>query len=279
MPRRLPPDLLTRDVVESYSSRMSDADAAKELGVAMVTFYHRRKSLKIPSYFQRSGLRKRKNGEVYSFHDYDDRFFRRIDTPEKAYFLGLLASDGNISPRLTAVRIALKATDQQILEDFRACLGHGAPVLRDKVPTYQDGRLGEPQKVLVLSRKVMVADLLRHGITPCKSHDLVVSVGLDRDLAPHFLRGVWDGDGSLTQKRFKVTTASIVFARQLQGLIKMISGMELPIVSDGQPGREPLYCLCGYKRDRRAIQAIYGVKGPVMSRKYERYLKYWDPRR
>lgn len=278
MPRRLPLGLLSREVVESYSARMSDVDAARELGVAMVTFYQQRKALSIPSFFQRSGLRKTKDGTFYSFHKYDERFFKEINSPEKAYFLGLLASDGNISPRLTAARIALKAIDAHILEDFRACLGSDCPVLRDKTPTIK-GRAGSPQKVLVLSRKAMVRDLINHGITPCKSHDLVISVGLDRDLAPHFLRGVWDGDGSITSRRFKVTTGSIVFARQLQGLVAMISGVHLPIVTEQRVGANELYCLCGYKRDRRAIRAIYGIEGLALRRKRERYLLYWDPRR
>lgn len=257
---------------------MSDAEAAKELGIAMVTFYHRRKELGIKSFFQRSGLRRRKTGQLYRFHDYDERFFQYIDTPEKAYFLGLMASDGNISPRLTAARIALKATDAHILEEFRLCLGEGAPALRDKIPTIK-GKINAPQKVLVLSRVALVKDLIRHGITPCKSKDLAISVSLDEMLAKHFLRGVWDGDGSVTEKRFKVTTASLVFARQLQYLIEFVSGVHLRVVSEVSASGEPLYHLAGYKKDIAAIRAIYGIDGPVLSRKKENYLRYWDPRR
>jgi hypothetical protein len=278
MPRRLPHGLLTREVVESYCERMSDADAADELGVAMVTFYKKRRELGILSFFERSGLRKRKNGESYMFHQYNERFFQSIDTPEKAYFLGLMASDGNVSPRLTAARIALKADDAHILEEFRLCLGNDAPLLRDKTP-YINGVANAAQKVLVLSRKAMVQDLIALGVTPRKSHTLELVSSVDANLLPHLIRGVWDGDGSITEKRFKVTTASVKFAHQLQNWITQISGVRLPISPDNKTGAKPLYCLCGYKRDAAAIRAIYGGMSPVLHRKRDRYLSYWDPRR
>lgn len=276
-------EFLTRELIEDYSLRMSDTDAAKELGVGMVTFYNRRIAFGIPSFFQRTGLRKRKNGETYSFLEYNENYFQSIDTPAKAYFLGLLAADGNISPRLTAVRIALKEEDQSILEEFRRELGENAPRLKDKIP-YIKGKAGRTQKVLCLSRVKMVNDLIALGITPNKSHTLEMKINLKDELKGHFLRGVWDGDGSVTERRFKVSTGSLNFAKQLQKWMLDVSGVELPIKIDSirivsGEKHAPLYAIPGYLQDARVIQSIYGVDGPVMSRKRSNYLKYWDPRR
>jgi len=83
----------------------------------------------------------KKDGSIYQFKDYDERYFELIDSPDKAYSLGLLAADGNISPRLTAVRIALKLNDQDILEKFREYLGKDAPRITNALPKNQRSRL------------------------------------------------------------------------------------------------------------------------------------------
>jgi len=268
------PDL---SVVQELASKMPDVEAARVLGVTMVTFYNARKRLGVPSYFEQTGERKRKSGEVYSFMSYNDRYFERIDTPDKAYFLGLLAADGNISPRLTAVRIALKETDKAILESFRSFLGEDAPELKTKISKVR-GKKANPQKVLVLSRKAMVTDLMSFGITPNKSHTLELSCELG-ELKKDFLRGVWDGDGSVTQRRFKVTTASLAFANQLQTMIHEVSGIVLPIKTETTKNNKQLYSLPGYIKDARAIQAIYGESSLAIERKMKSYLLNWEPRR
>lgn len=276
MPRfkRFDPEFST---VQELASKMPDVEAAKVLGVTMVTFYKARKKLGIPSYFEQTGKRKRKSGETYSFLDYNDRYFETINTPDKAYFLGLLAADGNISPRLTAARIALKEQDCNILEQFRKFLGEGAPELKTKIPK-TNGKECAPQKILVLSKKSMVNDLLKLGITPNKSHTLKLSCNL-REFKKDFLRGVWDGDGSVTERRFKVTTASLEFAYQLQTWVLDVSGLSLPIKSELTKNGKDLYSIPGYIRDAKAIQAIYGGCSLGIERKIKAYEQYWEPRR
>lgn len=264
-------------MIRDLTSKMPDVEAAKVLGVTMVTFYKVRKQLGIPSYFEQTGKRKKKSGETYSFKSYNDRYFEVIDTPDKAYFLGLLAADGNISPRLTAVRIALKEPDKGILEQFRKFLGEDAPELRTKIPK-ANGKEHAPQKVLVLSKKSMVEDLIKLGITPNKSHTLKLCCDL-REFKKDFLRGVWDGDGSVTERRFKVTTASLEFANQLQAWILDVSNIELPIKSELTKNGKDLYSIPGYIKDAKAIQAIYGESNLGIERKLKAYRQYWEPRR
>jgi hypothetical protein len=264
-------------VIRELASKMPDVEAAKILGVTMVTFYKARKQLGIPSYFEQTGKRIRKSGETYSFMSYDDRYFKVIDSPDKAYFLGLLASDGNISPRLTAVRIALKEEDSLILEQFRKFLGEDAPELKTKTSKI-NGKLSAPQKVLALSKKSMVEDLLKLGITPNKSHTLKLLCDL-REFKKDFLRGVWDGDGSITERRFKVTTASEEFANQLQTWILDVSAVKLLIKKETTQRGKQLFNLPGYIRDAKAIRAIYGESKLGIERKLKNYEQYWEPRR
>lgn len=269
--------VLTQSLVDSFSSRMSDQDAAKELNVSLMGFFKARKRYNIPSFFERTGNRKRKNGEFYSFMNYNERYFQKIDSFDKAYFLGLMASDGNISPRLTAARIALKEEDSLILEKFRSFLGDDSPKLKTKIQRYKNG-ISNPQKSLVLSRKALVKDLMGYGIVPNKSKDLVMQVDLG-DYVVDFLRGVWDGDGSVSERRFKVTTASKDFALQLQEWIHEVSDIKLPIKLELTKQNSDLYHIAGYVRDAKVIQKIYGGSTLYIERKMKSYLQYWEPRR
>lgn len=266
-----------KNVIEALTSQMSDAMAAKKLGVSMVAFYNARKKLKIKSYFEKTGNRFNSAGEIYQFKKYNERYFELIDSPDKAYFLGLLASDGNISPRLTAVRIALKEDDQDILEKFREYLGIDAPELHLKY-SKNAGILAAPQKILCLSRVQMVQDLILHGITPNKSKTLKIKCNL-QGFEKDFLRGVWDGDGSIGVRRFKVCTASAAFSIQLQEMIVKISNIKLPIKTEISKSGSPLYVLVGYTKDAPAIQAIYEGAELGLQRKLKTYKVYWEPRR
>jgi hypothetical protein len=266
-----------RDVLEALTFQMNDAEAAKKLGVSMVTFYNARKKLGVKSYFEKTGNRLKNNGEIYQFKNYNERYFESIDSPDKAYFLGLLASDGNISPRLTAVRIALKEDDQDILEKFREYLGKDAPKLKLK-HSKNRGVYSSPQKILCLSRVNMVQDLILHGITPNKSKTLKIECnfqGFEKD----FLRGVWDGDGSIGVRRFKVCTASADFSVQLQEMIEKISNIKLPIKTDISKSGNPLYVITGYIKDAPAIQAIYEEAELGLQRKLKAYKVHWESRR
>lgn len=264
-------------LIEKLTSEMNDTDAAKLLGVSMVSFYKARKMLEVKSYFEKTGNRISKTGEVYQFKKYNDKYFEKIDSKDKAYFLGLLAADGNVSPRLTAVRIALKADDEDILEKFRSYLGDEAPELKIKF-SKNHGVFSAPQKVLCLSKVLLVQDLIRHGVTPNKSKTLKIVCDL-KDYKKDFLRGVWDGDGSVSAKRFKVCTASIEFSHQLQNWIETISGIILPVKEEKLKSGNSLYVISGYKKDAPVIQAIYGNADLALQRKLNAYKTHWEPRR
>jgi hypothetical protein len=256
---------------------MNDKDAAKHLGVSMVCFYNTRKKFKIKSYFEKTGNRLSKEGKIYRFKNYNERYFEFIDSADKAYFLGLLSADGNVSPRLTAARIALKETDSDILEKFREHLGDEAPKLRTKYSKH-NGVLSAPQKNLCLSRINLVQDLIRHGLTPNKSKTLEIKCDL-KEYKKDFLRGVWDGDGSVGVRRFKVCTASIKFSIQLQKWIEEISGFNLPIKEEKNKSGSILYVISGYIQDAPAIHAIYGNTDLALKRKLNSYRTYWEPLR
>lgn len=110
-------------------------------------------------------------------------FFSTIDTPEKAYWLGFLSADGNVSG--TRVQINLK--DREHLEKFKAAVGSTAPVKRYFKGSY------ELFKIAFRSKR-MVEDLARYTVGPRKSFSVQPWHGAT-ELLPHYWRGCVDGDG------------------------------------------------------------------------------------
>lgn len=136
-------------------------------------------------------------------HDY----FNEIG-PDQAYIIGLILADGciNISDRIKKRGgenqwvISLQEKDKYILENIRLKIGQISHVFTSKTKT----RLATQFmcSLRICSNK-HVEKLGNFGIFPRKSLNVKVSDFFlkDNNLFFHFLRGVFDGDGSLTLSR------------------------------------------------------------------------------
>lgn len=132
----------------------------------------------------------------------NEAFFRNW-TPEMAYVLGFIITDGCVHHNT----LAISQKEPYILERIRAVLESDFPI-RHRINTH-----GGDIYTLVISRKSIVADLADLGVRPRKS----LTVGLPAvpsEYMPHFIRGVLDGDGWVHAKGYtlNITTGSKAFA-------------------------------------------------------------------
>ena len=118
-------------------------------------------------------------------HDY----FSIMDSPVKAYVLGLLASDGWIGRQSNRVSIALAAKDAALVELVRDELAPLSPVAMRAHGTRAWFEIGSAQ---------MKSDLCRLGVTPAKTTTLQWPTTLPEHLAASFILGCFDGDGCLS---------------------------------------------------------------------------------
>ncbi len=126
-------------------------------------------------------------------HTCDHRFFQTIDAEHKAYWLGFLGADGYVmtSPRNIMV-LELSRKDETHLIAFKRVLLSTHPLF------VREGSGPGPQGSTVAFRvwgSIMVDDLIRQGVHPRKTHTLQWPSGLPDDMARHYLRGYFDGDG------------------------------------------------------------------------------------
>ena len=114
--------------------------------------------------------------------------FSIINTEEKAYWLGFLYADGNLSKSKNFISLELSIKDKKHLEKFRLFIGKELPLRNDSYRCR-----------CVFQDKLMYEDLIKLGCVPNKSLILTYPfyTQVPKNLMKHFIRGYFDGDGSV----------------------------------------------------------------------------------
>lgn len=120
----------------------------------------------------------------------NDDFFRCIDTEAKAYFLGLMISDGNVfkaNDNRASISITLDQGDAYILDFWKECLNSSTEL-------GHDGRGCVQYAVRSLD---MANDLAKYGVIPRKTLYSYLPTIEDKAQMRHLIRGLVDGDGGI----------------------------------------------------------------------------------
>jgi hypothetical protein len=130
--------------------------------------------------------------------DFDRNIFKNIDNEVKAYWLGFLYADGsvykskdNISHHLT---LKLSSKDIDHLYEFKKNFNFPQEIKLRK--EYGFNKEFESARIRICSKEI-VNDLISHGCFPNKTFTLVFPK-LNEDMLNHFMRGYFDGDGSIS---------------------------------------------------------------------------------
>ena len=182
MPRKVITEELKQEIIKYYLSQpmtMKQVEDKYELSHPTVT-----KILKdVPKY-----TKAKLNNPNMKEH-----FFQEINEEAKAYFLGLLISDGNVfkdnTGRQASISITLDLKDEYMLEKFKE-------VLQANTSVGHDGR-GCGQ--IAVRSNIMAEDLAKYGVVPRKSYNTYLPL-ISKEMMPHLIRGIFDGDGSIMAK-------------------------------------------------------------------------------
>ena len=166
----------------------------------IISKYHTHTSVQI---WSQNGLLG-KERRIYYLNN--QNYFENIDTPQKAYFLGFIATDGCIhkpkQEKQDILRICIQENDKEILELFKKELDTNQPIKLEK-------RTATKHYVsLEISSQKIVDDIRALGIDYAKTYKCVIP-NISKELFPHFIRGYFDGDGSIII-RDKLYSCSIV---------------------------------------------------------------------
>lgn len=133
-----------------------------------------------------AGLDIRTRGQQKAIYSVNQDYFSMIDTPMKAYIMGLIYTDGSVRthPKKKFL-IELHKDDEYTVELIRKEIGYTGPLY------YTD----KNSVILSVHGEKMVNSLVSLGAIHNKTKTLTYPNWIREDLIPHFMHGVLDGDG------------------------------------------------------------------------------------
>lgn len=150
-------------------------------------------------------------------NNYNENYFEKIDTEDKAYFLGFIFADGCIiydpSKYRYKIEIKLHPKDRHILESL-------IKFIEGEMKIWYDNNREMCQ--VSISGKKFVSDLIKLGLTPNKTFNLEYPK-ISEKLEKHFLRGYFDGDGCIRVRTDKRDNTKLGDLRIVSGSIDMLN--------------------------------------------------------
>ena len=159
-------------------------DLSKQFGVSGVA---------IQGLLKRRGYKMKSQSELQRKYPIDETFFDKINTEEKAYFLGFLYADGYNNTTRNSIALSLKENDKEILLKLNLLLQPTKPLQYIKIKTPNCSN----QYRLIIANKHISKKLSELGCVKAKTHILKFPYWINNDLLQHFIRGYFDGDGYL----------------------------------------------------------------------------------
>jgi intein/homing endonuclease len=133
--------------------------------------------------------------------------------PQSEYWLGYICADGNIqfSKKHGVYKVSLFSKDKEIIDKFMLFMGD-----RCKYHLRKQNGIHEAY----ISSKQLCEYLIKLNITPNKGLNLNPNLRL----SSHFMRGLFDGDGSIRKNRRegKITSGSEIFVQRISDLLNTL---------------------------------------------------------
>lgn len=175
------------DIINAYCSGQSSPEVARQFGLSKRTILRILKRYDIPTRSLSTSVRK---------HAVNEQYFDKIDTEDKAYWLGFLLADGNIGHTgrgggARQLRVSLKRSDEKHLSKFLLAIQSA-----HQIKPVHRLEASHPASIIRITSKHMCSTLESMGWDNFKKHgctkilDLVPSC-----LQRHMVRGLIDGDG------------------------------------------------------------------------------------
>jgi hypothetical protein len=196
----------------------------------------------------------------------NEDYFERVDSEEKAYFLGFIAADGYVNNKYCSLSFAQHVQDKEILTNLIIALGSNHIV---KERLMSSGKKKEKVKRVWLQiiNKKIVTDLNNLGIVQKKS--LVLNFpSIKEEYYSSFIKGYFDGDGSIFDEGFNLLGTENLLKKCQQILMKNCGLSETKISKV-----KNIYSLnySGKQQLKRIFDFLYQHKGFKLERKYEKF--------
>lgn len=173
-----------QEITLRYKNGEKSTSLAKEFNCAYAT---------VLNIVKRNNEQTKSKSEGRRVYNCNDNYFSLINSEDKAYFLGLLYADGCVHNNQDKFLISLQEEDKYILDLFKTKIEYEGYLYLKPYENTKD------QYSLEITSKKLKNDLMNLGCVPKKS--LILQFPSENqipdELIHHFIRGYFDGDGSV----------------------------------------------------------------------------------
>ena len=209
-------------------------------------------------------------GEWNKQYTLDEDAFEKIDTGEKAYWLGFISADGLIDTSVAyKLVINLQLSDIDHLYKFRDFLNANVPI--KSYPHYKSSRA-----TIRICRKKIVSDLAKFGVTANKTHKMCIP-DMPEEFLSDFIRGVFDGDGSLLKSRvgnlrFMLYSSNRHFLTGIQEILCRDVGLRKTKLLKTGPKQHLVQCVAyhGNRQVKKIMKYLFKNTRVCLERKYKK---------
>lgn len=223
----------------------------------------------VHSHLKRMGVKSRSIAETKRKYPLDETYFEKIDTEEKAYFLGFLYADGYNFEKRSTVELTLHHQDIDVLIKLRKALNHIEKPFNER-------NKGKHLSLFINSKKVSI-DLAALGCVQAKTFKIKFPNFIGDELIRHFIRGYFDGDGCIYNPKKRdvhiLVLGNIQFITALQNhFIKVLNINEVKIHQRFKHSECYTLRHHGMKNPLKVLNYLYKDSTIYLDRKYKKYL-------
>jgi hypothetical protein len=209
-------------------------------------------------------------------HKVNSNFFK-VWSPDMTYVLGFIGADGNICHSGRAHVLHIACDDKDIIEKTKLILSYEGPVYQK---TRNNGKISYSLRIC---DQTIFKDLKKLGVTERKSLTFTPPT-IPKPLIRHFIRGYFDGDGSVylrgTRYKSKLVvdfyTASKPMSKFLYQQLKKIlrDSLKGKILITLRNQKNPYYRInLGHKSSSKIFNYMYKDVNLFMERKYKKFIE------
>lgn len=202
-------------------------------------------------------------------HSVNDQYFN-TENHNMAYILGFIASDGHIHKDNNCIEIGLSSVDTEFLKSLQKEMEIENEV---KVSSTSNGY---EQCRLKFSSAEIKRQLEHYGITHEKTYNLRLPQNLSKEFIIDFIRGFFDGDGSISTAgshaiRWQICSTSKEILEDI--VIFLEENFQIPSVSvQEQKRKNPLYVIqYSSVSTRKIFDVLYTPNSLFLPRKYKKF--------
>ena len=167
----------------------------------------------------------RDRSESHRFTEFNQCIFDKIDTEEKAYWLGFFYADAYNCNSTNTVSLSLQVSDVEHLKKLARLLN----LPEDKI-FYTKTKQDYEYYTLKMYSKSLCQNLNKLGCPQAKSFIITYPTWLDPKFNVPFIRGMFDGDGSLAHRTNNEWKWSLATTKECGETIQRIILKELDII-------------------------------------------------